>query len=442
MIHPTPQYPEKITIQPCSTKVDMICTPPGSKSITNRALVIAALNTGTRETNLTGVLKSEDTEVMVDCLKKLGFTLHADWETNTIKIRSPLPPGTIPSRNADLYTANSGTTMRFLTAMLGLGTGSFRLDGIARMRERPIGDLLDCLNSLGIQAQSEAGNQCPPVLIKSTGWLGGHANISTGTSSQFLSGVLMAAPFAKGDTKITLTGKIVSEPYIDITVKMLEDWGLVVYRNSVREFHIPGNQTGTRFDYQIEPDASAASYFYAMAAICQGRVTTPGLGKQSLQGDLHFVRALEKMGCTVTQDENSTTVVGGKLHGIDIDMNAISDTVMTLGIVACFAQGPTHIRNVEHIRHKETDRIKALATELRKIGAKVEEFQDSLIIHPGIGKPADISTYNDHRMAMSFAVAGLRIPGITILDPSCVSKTYPRFFNDFSLYTKSNTLTS
>lgn len=442
MTNPKIQYPEKITILPSDNKLDIVVTLPGSKSITNRALVIAALNTGTNETRLTGVLQSEDTEVMIDCLEKLGFFLKVDWESNTIKIQSPLPAGLIPSKKADLFTANSGTTMRFLTAMLGLGHGTYRLDGIARMRERPIGDLLDCLNGLGIHAKSESDNQCPPVLMKPNGWQGGKVSISTGTSSQFLSGILMAAPFSKNDTTITLTGKIVSQPYIDISVKMLQSWGLTVHCISSREFHIPGNQTGTRFDYHIEPDASAASYFYAIAAICQGSVTTPGLGSQSLQGDLNFVKALERMGCTVFQDDHSTRVIGGPLHGIDIDMNTISDTVMTLGIVACFADGPTHIRNVEHIRHKETDRITALATELRKIGATVEEFQDSLIIHPGAFKVADIFTYNDHRMAMSFAVAGLRIPGITILNPSCVSKTYPKFFDDFTLHTKAKLLTS
>lgn len=267
-------YPEKITIQPGECKPDMICTLPGSKSITNRALVIAALNTGTRETKLSGVLRSEDTEVMIDCLEKLGFIIKIDWITNTLVIRSPLPPGIIPSNKADLFTANSGTTMRFLTAMLGLGNGSFRLDGITRMRERPIGDLLDCLQELGVRAKSETENQCPPVRIESNGWQGGKVNITTGTSSQFLSGVLMAAPFAQNDTTITLIGNIVSEPYIDITVKMLENWGLVVHRKSPREFYIPGNQMGNRLAYHIEPDASAASYFYAMAAICQGRACT------------------------------------------------------------------------------------------------------------------------------------------------------------------------
>lgn len=425
-------FPEKITIHPSTNRVEFECTPPGSKSITNRALVLAALNTGQNQTVLTGALQSEDTEIMVDCLEKLGYIIKADWQKHTITIQSPLSAGKIPASKAELFTANSGTTMRFLTAMVALGNGEFLLDGIKRMRERPIGDLLNCLNQLGIDASSVIKNDCPPVRINTKGWSGGNAEISTSTSSQFLSGILMAAPLARGNSKIHLIGKIVSEPYIELTIQMLKAWGLTIHHKSEREFEIPGNQEGKLFNYHIEPDASAASYFYAMAAITGGTVITPGLGSQSLQGDIHFVEALEKMGCQVEQSSQVTKVTGGILRGIDIDMNAISDTVMTLGVVACFADGPTRIRNIEHIRHKETDRISALATELQKIGAKVEEFQDSIVIHPKKLQAAEIVTYNDHRMAMSFAVAGLKVPGITILNPSCVSKTYPRFFEDFS----------
>lgn len=428
-------FPEKITIHPSTNSVEFECIPPGSKSITNRALVLAALNTGKNQTVLSGALQSEDTEIMVNCLEKLGYIIKADWQKHTITIQSPLSAGIIPASKAELFTANSGTTMRFLTAMVALGNGEFLLDGIKRMRERPIGDLLNCLNQLGIDASSVTRNDCPPVRIKTKGWSGGNAEISTSTSSQFLSGILMAAPVAKGNSKIHLIGKIVSEPYIELTIQMLKAWGLIIHHTSEREFEIPGNQEGKLFNYHIEPDASAASYFYAMAAITGGTVITPGLGSQSMQGDIHFVEALEKMGCKVEQSSQVTKVTGGILRGIDIDMNAISDTVMTLGVVACFADGPTRIRNIEHIRHKETDRISALATELQKIGAKVEEFQDSIVIHPKKLQAAEITTYNDHRMAMSFAVAGLKVPGITILNPSCVSKTYPRFFEDFSRFT-------
>jgi 3-phosphoshikimate 1-carboxyvinyltransferase len=425
-------YPEKTTIIPLKKPIDFVFHLPGSKSITNRALVIAALNSGEKKTHLSGVLRSEDTEIMIDCLEKLGFILSVNWKDCTAIVSSPKPPGIIPSSSANLFTGNSGTTMRFLTAMVGLGNGTYKLDGIKRMQERPINDLLKALNDLNINSSSENNNGCPPVIIKTMGWSGGIARINSEMSSQFISGILMAAPFAKGDTRIILEGKIVSQSYIGITLAMLNDWGINTTKISDREYLINGNQTGNRFEYQIEPDASAASYFYAAAAITGGTVTTPGLGKSSLQGDLKFVHALELMGARVTQTNNSTTITGKELHGVNIDMNDISDTVMTLGIVACFAKGTTKITNIGHIRHKETDRISALAIELRKIGALVEEFPDSIIIHPSKLHGAEIETYNDHRIAMSFAIAGLKIPGITICNPSCVAKTYPDFFDDLA----------
>jgi len=426
------EYPEKTTITPLKKPIDLVCNLPGSKSITNRALVIAALNSGEKKTHLSGVLRSEDTEIMVDCLEKLGFILSVNWKECTAIVSSPKAPGTIPSSNANLFTGNSGTTMRFLTAMVGLGNGTYKLDGIKRMQERPINDLLKALNDLNINASSENDNGCPPVIIKTSGWSGGIARINSEMSSQFISGILMAAPFAKGDTRIILEGKIVSQSYIRITLAMLNDWGINTTKISDREYLIKGNQTGNRFEYQIEPDASAASYFYAAAAITGGTVATPGLGKTSLQGDLKFVHALELMGAKVTQTNNSTTITGRELNGINIDMNDISDTVMTLGVVACFAKGSTKITNIAHIRHKETDRISALANELRKIGALVEEFPDSIIIHPEKLHGAEIETYNDHRIAISFAIAGLKTPGITICNPSCVGKTYPDFFDDLA----------
>ena len=425
-------YPEKIIIKPLKNPIQLECNLPGSKSITNRALVIAALNSGEKKTHLRGVLRSEDTEIMVDCLEKLGFTISVNWNECTAFVSSPKARGIIPSSNTCLFTGNSGTTMRFLTAMVGLGNGTYKLDGIKRMQERPINDLLKALNDLNINAVSENNNGCPPVIIKTSGWSGGVARINSEMSSQFISGILMAAPFAKGETRIILEGKIVSQSYINITLAMLEDWGIKTTIISDREYLIQGNQFGNRFEYQIEPDASAASYFYAAAAITGGTVTTPGLGKKSLQGDVKFVHALQLMGAKVFQDNNTTTITGSDLHGIDIDMNDISDTVMTLGVVACFAKGTTKITNIGHIRHKETDRISALANEIRKIGGLVEEFPDGITIHPAELHGAEIETYNDHRIAMSFAIAGLKIPGITICNPSCVAKTYPGFFEDLA----------
>lgn len=426
------EYPEKILINPLKNTLSLECYLPGSKSITNRALVIAVLNSGEKKTHLKGILRSEDTEIMLDCLEKLGFNISVNWKDSSAIVSPPKISGLIPSISANLFTGNSGTTMRFLTAMVGLGNGTYKLDGIKRMQERPINDLLKALNDLNINSSSENNNGCPPVIIKTSGWPGGIAKINSEMSSQFISGILMAAPFGKGETRIILEGQIVSQSYINITLAMLKDWGIKTNKISDREYLIQGNQTGNRFEYQIEPDASAASYFYAAAAITGGTVTTPGLGKKSLQGDIKFVHALQLMGAEVSQENNSTTVTGRQLNGISIDMNDISDTVMTLGVVACFAKGKTQIKNIAHIRHKETDRISALANEIKKIGGKVEEFPDSIIIHPAELNGAEIETYNDHRIAMSFAIAGLKIPGITICNPSCVAKTYPTFFEDLA----------
>jgi 3-phosphoshikimate 1-carboxyvinyltransferase len=415
---------------------------PGSKSITNRALVLAALGTP-RGCELTGALRSEDTEVMMDSLRRLGF--HADWRrdvsTPVVQVFSHDPGKRIPAGTADLFVANSGTTMRFLTAMVCLGQGRYRLDGIPRMRERPIEDLLTALHQLGVDARSEAGNGCPPVVIDAAGLPGGLVRIKGDVSSQFLSALLMAAPFAQGEVVIEVEGPLVSRPYVDMTKRMMHQWHMRVAEPTEGRFVIPGNQTPEGLpsgDYEIEPDASAASYFFAAAAITGGRVRVPGLTEHSFQGDVRFVDVLERMGCRVERDSAGITVEGGPLHGIDVGMSDISDTVMTLAAVACFAEGSTTIRNVAHIRHKETDRLTALATELRRLGAEVEEFTDGLTIRPCPLTGAEVRTYNDHRMAMSGALVGLRVPGVTILNPACVGKTYPGFFADLEQLRQEN----
>jgi 3-phosphoshikimate 1-carboxyvinyltransferase len=402
---------------------------PGSKSITNRALVLAALHSEESLCTLENVLQSEDTEVMLSALKSLGFTVREEWSHQRILIGRDRD--LIPALQADLFVANSGTTMRFLTAMLALGRGRYRLDGVPRMRERPIRDLLDAMKQLGVVAISETDNGCPPVVIQANGLRGGSIEMRADISSQFLSGLLMAAPFAQAPIQIELVGPVVSEPYIEMTLSMMRTWGDSV-RQIGRKFEIEPRRTAPLLHYQIEPDASAASYFFGLAAITDGSITVEGFGQTSLQGDLDFIFALEKMGCRLERSGAGVTVHGGPLKGIDLDMNAISDTVMTLGVVACFAEGPTRIRNVAHIRHKETDRITALANELRKIGAEVTEFEDGLEIIPRPLHGAVIETYRDHRMAMSLALVGWKIPGIIIDDPGCVAKTYPRFWDDLA----------
>jgi 3-phosphoshikimate 1-carboxyvinyltransferase len=427
-------YPPTLPTEPLTGVPDLTLRPPGSKSITNRALILAALTSVSRPQRLVGCLRSEDTEVMIDSLRKLGYTVEADWDdpaqvVTVFRGDRPL----VPAESADLFVANSGTSMRFLTALVSLGKGRYRLDGVPRMRQRPIGDLLSALEQLGVRAGCEMEPGCPPVWIQGGTWRGGRVLIKGDVSSQFLSGLLLAAPFAPCTTTFEVEGPLVSRPYVEMTQRMLHAWHLKISTPNDASWLVPAEQPADGLsgdEYQIEPDASAASYFFAAAAITGGRVRIPGLAMHALQGDVYFVDVLERMGCRVERSTDSITVQGGELHGIDVGMSDISDTVMTLAAVACFAEGSTTIRNVGHIRHKETDRLAALATELRRLGATVEEFDDGLTITPGNLHGATVRTYDDHRMAMSFALVGLRLPGILIDNPGCVAKTYPAFFTD------------
>jgi 3-phosphoshikimate 1-carboxyvinyltransferase len=367
---------------------------------------------------------------MIEGLKRLGLGIEATDSGRTLIVQGA--GAKVPSLEADLFCANSGTSIRFLTALCTLGHGAYRLDGIERMRERPIGDLLDALNLLGAHVRSENDTACPPVIVHANGLPGGTATVRGDISSQFLSALLMAAPAARLPVELLIDGPLVSKPYVKMTIGVMRAFGVVV--NSSKElarFDI-APQPYTPCRYAVEPDASAASYFWALAAVMGGEVTVEGLSITSMQGDVAFVDCLEQMGCEVRRDAYSITVVGRPLRGIHLDMNAISDTVQTLAVVALFGDGPTSIRNVAHIRHKETDRIAAVASELRKLGADVTERPDGLTIQPRKLRSATIETYNDHRMAMSFALAGLRFPGVRIRNPTCVEKTYPNFFHDLA----------
>ena len=424
-------HPAELTIDPWNgAPPDAAVTVPGSKSLTNRALIVAAMADG--PSVLTGVLDSEDTRVMVESLRRLGIGVEHDPSSTTIQV--PGCGGKVPAESAELQVANSGTSLRFLAAMLAAGRGTYRLDGTPRMRQRPVADLLAALNGLGADARSDLGTGCPPVTINADGLDGGFAFVKGDVSSQFLSGLLMALPYARDIITVEVQGVLVSQPYVSMTLAVMKDFGVMVDNRKFRRFDVhPAHYRGR--EYAVEPDASAASYFFALAAVLGGTVAAEGLGPSSLQGDMAFVDVLEYMGCTVAREPGRTTVTGGPLRSVDVDMNAMSDTVMTLGVVALFADGVSRIRNVAHIRHKESDRIAALAAELRKLGAEVEELPDGLVINP---PPPDrlhgaaIATYDDHRMAMSFAIAGLRIPGVTILDPGCVAKTYPGFWDDLA----------
>jgi 3-phosphoshikimate 1-carboxyvinyltransferase len=424
-------YPPAIEIRPLTKSMRATVRVPGSKSITNRALVLAALSEPGEGSELRGVLQSEDTEVMIAALRDLGFRVQTEWDTGRVRVSREVSASPIPVSEANLFVANSGTTMRFLTAMVSLGRGRYTLDGVTRMRQRPIEDLLAALRSLGARATCAHDDGCPPVIIETSGLRGGQVPIKGNVSSQFLSGLLMAAPLAKGEITIEVSGVLVSAPYVEMTLELMRQFGVEVgYDDNLTLFEIPCKPWYESRTLDVEPDASAASYFFAAAAITGGSVRVPVLTRDSLQGDVAFLDILERMDCQVTAEENALGVRGGVLHGVDVDMNEISDTVMTLGAVACFAKGPTTIRNVAHIRHKETDRLAALATELRRVGASVDEFDDGLTITPGRLHGAEIETYNDHRMAMSMALVGLKVPGIIIKNPGCVAKTYPRFFED------------
>ncbi len=334
--------------------------------------------------------------------------------------------------------SNSGTSIRFLTAMLAACTGTYLLDGIARMRERPIGDLLNALRQLGahVESTNKNRNDCPPVRVDGRGLNGGRATVAGNISSQYLSGLMMAAPMAQSDVELAVVGELVSVPYVAMTGRVMEAFGASLSGPPQGPFTIQAS--GYRgAEYAIEPDASAASYFWAAAAITGGKVTVQGLGPDSLQGDVRFCQVLEQMGCKLTSASDQLTIEGGQLHGVDVDMSDISDTVQTLASVALFAQGPTRVHGVAHNRHKETDRISDLARELRKFGATVDEFEDGFVLHPPQFIQADVTveTYNDHRMAMSLSLVGLKTTPVVILNPACTAKTYPNYWEDLAQLT-------
>jgi 3-phosphoshikimate 1-carboxyvinyltransferase len=420
-----------LLIEPVSRPIHGMIRPPGSKSITNRALILAALAEGT--TTLTGVLDSQDTRVMIESLRRLGLQLTQDVAGCACIVEGC--GGRIPAATADLWLENSGTSIRFLTSVCALGRGEYRLDGVERMRQRPIGDLVRALEPLGASIRFEReSSDCPPVVVDGrASWMrGGSTTIHGDISSQFLSSLLMTAPACEQPVSVVVEGELVSKPYVTMTLQMMRAFGAVIACPENLSWFQCLLQPYRARKYDIEPDASAASYFFGAAAVTGGQVTVSGLSKNALQGDVEFVTALEQMGCEVLWGHDEITVSGRPLHGIDIDMNAISDTAQTLAAVAVFADGPTRIRNVGHMRHKETDRVAAVVTELRRAGIQADEHPDGLTIHPGTPQPAEIHTYDDHRMAMSFSLLGLRAGGIRICDPGCTAKTYPGFFDDLA----------
>ena len=415
---------DPLPIPTAAGPVNAVVRLPGSKSFTNRVLPIAALARGRSE--ISGVLESDDTRYMVEALRALGIVIDAEWDAERVVVEGC--DGDIPADRAELFLGNSGTSMRFLSALVALGVGTYRLDGTERMRQRPLQPLIDGLRDLGVDARSEAGDGCPPVEVRSNGLPGELVRMRGDLSSQYFTALALAAPYAHGALTIEVEGELVSKPYLDVTSAAMSAFGVTLHNDEYRRFWIEPGQRYQGRAYQVEPDASAASYFFALAAVTGGTISVAGLPASSAQGDLHFVDVLEQMGCIVERDETLTVTGPRQLRGIDVDMNAISDTVMSLAAIAPFADGLVSIRNVGHIRLKETDRIAAIATELGRMGIRVVEQPEGLVIHPGQPQPATVQTYDDHRMAMSFAITGVRAPGICIADPGCVSKTVPRFW--------------
>jgi 3-phosphoshikimate 1-carboxyvinyltransferase len=397
---------------------------PGSKSLTNRALLIAALANGT--TQLTNALFSDDSRYFAKALQTLGFEVQLDEATHEMTVTGL--GGKIPARQAELFIGNAGTAARFLSAFLTLGDGEYILDGEPRMRERPIGDLVDALTQLG--AKLETTNNCPPVKITASGLPGGKTNIAGNISSQFLSALLMVAPYAKSPIEIEVATDLNSKPYVDMTIAIMQDFGVEIERQGYEHFIIHSSFFFPLASYSIESDASAASYFFAAPAICGGTVRVENTSRTSKQGDVAFLDVLQQMGCPIKEGDNFVEVTGTDLlKGVDVDMRDISDTAQTLAAVAPFACSPTTIRGISFIRAKETDRVHAVCTELARLGVHVEEREDGMTIYPcDEVQPATIRTYNDHRMAMAFSLIGLRANGISIENPGCVSKTFPNYF--------------
>jgi 3-phosphoshikimate 1-carboxyvinyltransferase len=403
--------------------------PPGSRSITNRALIVAALAAG--RSTLTSVGLSSDTLVCAEALHTLGIPVEIDPPGCFMTIAGCA--GRVPAGPADLSTGDSGTATRFITALVAAGRGRYRIDGSPRMRVRPIQDLLDGLAALGVHAESEWGTGCPPVLVDTRGLAGGTVRVSGEVSSQYLSALLMAAPAAAQPVRIEVAGELVSKPYVDMTLAVMRDFGLTVRRQMHAWFEVPAPAAYRPREYAVEPDASSASYFLAAAAATGGRVTVEGLTRDSAQGDARFADVLGRMGCAVETSAEGLTVAAprDRLRGIHVDLNAMPDMVLTLAPLALLARGQTVITNVANLRLKESDRLAALATELSRLGATVEQLPDGLTITPPEKvRPAEVATYNDHRMAMGMAVVGLAVPGIRIANPECVAKTYPGFFED------------
>jgi 3-phosphoshikimate 1-carboxyvinyltransferase len=434
-------FPEEIEIEPLSRPVDATISVPGSKSITNRAVILAALADGT--SIIKNPLFSDDPYWLMSALASLGFPIHADRDAGIVTITSNNriiqnmgegKRGEMGDADgegvgrAEVFVGNAGTVARFLPPVLALGRGKYVVDGVARMRERPVSDLVEAMRGLGAGVEYVGEEGKFPIEVWGGGIAGGRVGVRGTESSQFLSGLLMAAPYAAESVVLEVEGGLVSRPYVGITTSMMREFGIAVEEDEDGRYRVPRGVYRAR-EYEVEPDASGASYFFAAAAVTGGSVRVPGLGRGSSQGDVGFVEVLRRMGCDVEVGDAFIEVRGPRrLRGVEVDMNDISDTMMTLSAIAPFAEGPTTITNVAHARLQETDRVAAVAAELGRLGVGVEERREGLKITPGKVGPGSVRTYGDHRMAMAFSLVGLKVPGIRIQDPACVTKTLPDYF--------------
>ncbi|RQW61958.1 3-phosphoshikimate 1-carboxyvinyltransferase [Vibrio viridaestus] len=418
---------ESLTLQPIKS-INGEVNLPGSKSVSNRALLLAALANG--KTKLTNLLDSDDIRHMLNALTKLGVKYQLSADKTSCEVEGLGRP--FKSNEAlELFLGNAGTAMRPLAAALTLSQGEFVLTGEPRMKERPIGHLVDALTQAGAKIEYLENEGFPPLKIIGSGLTGGTVEIDGSISSQFLTAFLMSAPLAQADTTIKIVGELVSKPYIDITLHIMEQFGVSVDNQNYKEFVVKaGQQYQAPGDFLVEGDASSASYFLAAAAIRGGQVKVTGIGKNSIQGDTQFAQALEKMGAEIEWGDDYVIARHGELNAVDMDFNHIPDAAMTIATTALFAKGTTSIRNVYNWRVKETDRLSAMATELRKVGAIVEEGDDYITITPPKQLiHAAIDTYDDHRMAMCFSLVALSDTPVTINDPKCTSKTFPDYFD-------------
>jgi 3-phosphoshikimate 1-carboxyvinyltransferase len=397
---------------------------PGSKSISNRVLLLAALASG--DTEVSGLLDADDTRVMRDALSKLGVRF---WRRRVRGVGGPFPV-----KKAELFLGNAGTAFRPLTAALVMSSGEYRLSGAPRMHERPIGDLVNALRAIGADVEYLGADGYPPLALHpATIKLNEPVTVKGDVSSQFLTALLMALPLLDSKSRVEVRGELISRPYVEMTLNVMRRFGVEVTRKEWHSFEVPAARYVSPGKIYVEGDASSASYFLAAGAIGGGPVRVEGVGRDSIQGDVRFTEVLERMGARVSMGDGWIEAAGGKkLKAVDMDLNHIPDAAMTAAVMALFADGPSTLRNIGSWRVKETDRLAAMATELRKLGARVEEGRDSLRISPGKLKAAVIDTYDDHRMAMSFSLAALGGVPVRINDPGCVAKTFPEYFSAFA----------